>query len=251
MSEIRQVPQTELQSSLTDARQSAYRKYQNLVIGRPGLWNLIKYELITGLFGGLSGALGFALRKVFYPRLFGSCGPGVVFGRQLTIRHPHKIRLGENCVIDDLCVLDAKGEANDGIRIGNNVILARNTVVSCKGGNITIGDNSNISLNCMIHSESNVEIGRNNLWAAYCYIIGGGQHDFERTDIPVIQQGSTAKGIVLEDNIWLGAGVKVMDGVRIGHDAIIGIASVVHRDLPPMCVALGMPARVAHMRKQT
>jgi acetyltransferase-like isoleucine patch superfamily enzyme len=250
MSEPRDVAQTELQAALTGGKQSAFRKYQQMVIGRPGLLRLLKYELITGLFGGIPGALGFVLRKIFYPRLFGSCGRGVVFGRHLTIRHPHKIHIGDRCIIDDLCVLDAKGEGNQGIRIGDNVVLARNTVLSCKGGDIVIGRNSNISHSCMVHSETRVVIGENNLYAAFCYLIGGGEHDFSRTDVPVIQQGSRAKGIVMEDNIWLGAGVKIQDGVTVGHDAVIGTAAVVTKDIPPFTVAVGIPARVVRERKQ-
>ena len=60
------------------------------------------------------GALGLALRKTLYPLLLGACGRGVVFGQNVVLRHPHKIRIGDNVVIDDNCLLDAKGDAQPG-----------------------------------------------------------------------------------------------------------------------------------------
>ncbi len=245
---IRDVQQTELQAQIMTEKTPAFKKYQKLVIGNTKLGSLLKYELITLLFGNLPGALGYITRRLFYPFLFASCGKGVTFGRNMTIRHPNKIKIGDCCVFDDYSVLDAKGESNAGINIGNNVLIARNTVISCKGGDITIGDNSNISLNCMIHSESSVILGRNVLIAAYCYIIGGGTHDFDRTDIPIIQQGSTSKGIIIEENVWLAAGVKILDGSKIGKDSIIGTDSVVNKRIPDFSIALGYPAKVIKNR---
>lgn len=240
---------TELQSALTSEKTSALKKYQMMVIGHTGLWSLFKYELIMFMCNALPGAPGYLLRKMLYPKLLGSVGRGTVFGRNMTIRHPHKIHIGGNCILDDLVVLDAKGESNTGITIGNNVIIARNTVVSCKGGNIEIGDGSNISLNCMIHSEKSVKIGKNNLWAAYCYVIGGGNHSFERTDIPIVQQPSHVDGIVMEEDIWLGADVRILDGCTIGRGVVIGAGALVNHDIPEYHLAAGMPARAIRDRR--
>ena len=55
------------------------------------------------------------------------------------LRHPHKIHIGSNVVIDDNCLLDAKGETNRGIRIGDGVFIGRNTILSCKNGDIELG----------------------------------------------------------------------------------------------------------------
>lgn len=245
---IREEPKTELQMKLTSAKTSALKKYQDLVIGHPSLWKLIKYEVVMVVSNTCPGALGYLLRSILYPLIFSSVGRGTVFGRNITIRHPYKIRIGKRCIIDDLVVLDAKGEANQGITIGDDVIIARNTVVSCKGGDIDIGDFTNISLNCMIHSEKSVRIGRNNLWAAYCYIIGGGNHDFDRTDLPIMQQGSHVEGIEMEPDIWLGAGVKILDGCHVGRGVIVGAGSLVNKDIPDYKIIAGSPAKVIRDR---
>jgi acetyltransferase-like isoleucine patch superfamily enzyme len=173
----------------------------------------------------------------------------VVFGRSLTLRHPGKIALGDNVVIDDYAVLDAKGNRENRMEIGNNVIIGRSSVISCKNGDLFIGDNTNIAMNCFIQSGKLVTIGKNVLFAAYCYVIGGGDHETDRTDIPIIAQGQVVRGITIEDNCWIGAGVKVQDGTLVGRDSIIGSGAVVTKDIPPFSIAVGVPAKVVKERK--
>ncbi|MDH3346546.1 MAG: hypothetical protein OEM02_00400 [Desulfobulbaceae bacterium] len=240
---------TALQETLTGSKQSALQKYQSIVVGRPGLWHLLIYELFTTLLGPLPGALGLVLRKKFYPMLFGKVGRNVVFGRSLTIRHPHKITLGDNCIIDDYAVLDAKGQSNKGITMGNNVMLGRNSVLSCKNGDLLIGDNVNIAMNCFLQSAATVSIGKDTLLSAYCYLIGGGDHKTERTDIPIMAQGQIVRGITIGDDCLLGAGVYIQDGVKIGKGVVIGTGAVVTKEISEHTVAVGIPAKVVKNRK--
>ena len=154
----------------------ARAKYSALIVGRPGLGALIKYEFVTLLCQWVPGALGLALRKVCYRWLLGSCGRNVVFGQNVVLRHPHKIHIADNVVVDDNCLLDAKGDANQGIRIGRGVFIGRNTILSCKNGDIEIADGANIGFNCEIFSASRVRVGQDTLLAAYVYLVGG-DHD--------------------------------------------------------------------------
>jgi acetyltransferase-like isoleucine patch superfamily enzyme len=172
------------QDQLFDRRTSPREKYAQLVVGRPGWPALIKHELITLAAQGVPGALGLALRQQLYPALLGRCGRGVVFGQNVVLRHPARIRIGDDVVIDDNCLLDAKGTTNEGITIGNGVFVGRNTILSCKNGNIRIGDGANIGFNCELFSASEVRIGRDTLIAAYAYVIGG-DHDFSDPSAPV------------------------------------------------------------------
>jgi acetyltransferase-like isoleucine patch superfamily enzyme len=226
---------------------SARAKYSSLVVGRPGWGALLHYEAVQLLGQNVPGALGLALRKLFYPSLLAACGRNVVFGQHVTIRHPHKVRIGSNVVIDDNCLIDAKGDGNGGITIGSGVFVGRNSILSCKNGDIDIADGANIGFNCEVFSASRVSIGRDTLLAAYCYVIGG-DHDFSDPAAPVIAQGRRSSGVVIGAGAWLGAGAKIFDGVTIGDRAIVGAGAVVRDAVPPGAIAVGMPARVVGQR---
>lgn len=237
------------QKNLLDPNKGAVRKYRDLFLGHVSLGYFLKYEAVTILFSSVPGALGFALRKVFFRRLFKAVGKGVVFGRNMTLRHPRKIRIGNNVVFDDNTVLDAKGIDNQGIRIADNVVIGRNTIISCKGGDIEINDFANIGPNNTLISESILKIGRYVFTAGQTYMVAGGNHSFDRKDIPIWHQPSISKGgIEIEDDVWIGASVTVLDGVKIRTGCIIGAGSVVHRRLPAYTVALGNPLAIVKKR---
>ncbi|HKW03132.1 MAG TPA: acyltransferase [Vicinamibacterales bacterium] len=221
----------------------ARAKYSQLVVGKPGWGALLKHELVVLLAQAAPGALGLALRKWMYPWLLGSCGRNVVFGQNVVLRHPHKIHIGDRVVIDDNCLLDAKGEANAGIRIGSGVFVGRNTILSCKNGDIELADEANVGFNCEIFSASRVRVGRGTLIAAYVYLIGG-DHEFADRDKAVLDQRRVSAGISIGDGAWLGAGAKVLDGVMIGDRAVVGAGAVVRDPVPPGATAVGIPARL-------
>lgn len=244
------VDRTEFQAQLSDENKSPLEKYADICVGSRGIGSLIRYEAAFSILGPIPGALGYFLRSKLYPPMFAAAGGGLVVGVGVCIRHPRKIHLGSGVVIDDGCVLDAKGDSEEGIRIADGVILGRNTTLSCKGGSIAVGRNSNISGNCMLISESRLSIGANVLIAGMTYIVAGGNHGMERTDVPIIRQPVVQKGgVTIEDNCWLGASVTVLDGVTIGRDSVIGAGSVVTRSIPAFAIAVGVPARVVKMRK--
>ena len=239
---------TVIQEELFSSDRSRAARYARLVVGRPGLWALIKYEVIVTLCSALPGALGLLLRSKLYPHLLGRTGRNVTFGANVVLRHPHKIRIGDNVVIDDGCCLDAKGASNRGIDVGAGVFIGRGTILSCKNGDIVVDDHANIGFNCEIFSGGRVRLGKHTLVAAYTYLVGG-DHTYDRHDAPVLYQDRIAKGIEVDDNVWLGAHVVVADGVTIGRDAIIGAGAVVRHEIPSFAVAAGVPARVIRDRR--
>jgi acetyltransferase-like isoleucine patch superfamily enzyme len=236
------------QDQLFDGRKSAREKYVSLVVGRPGWRALITHEFVTLAAQPVPGALGLALRKTLYPLLLGACGRNVVFGQNVVLRHPHKIRIGDNVVIDDNCLVDAKGDTNRGITIGSGVFIGRNTILSCKDGDIELGDGANVGFNCEIFSASTVTVGRDTLVAAYCYLVGG-DHDFSDPSLPIVAQARRSTGISVGEGAWLGAGAKILDGVTIGDRAIVGAAAVVREAVAPGAIAVGIPARVVGQRE--
>ena len=223
-------------------------KYQTLILGEKSLVKLFRYELIIGLCGWLPGALGLLLRSKLYPKIMGYVGRNVTFGQNVVLRHPHKIFIGDNVVIDDQCVLDAKGQNNRGIFIGDGVFIGRHTILNCKNGDIVLENHVNISFNCMIFSASHVRVGAHYLMAAYCYLVGG-THAFDDPAVPVLYQKRISEGISVGAGGWMGAHVTVFDGVNIGKHAIVGAGSVVTKNIPDFAVAAGLPARVVKQRE--
>jgi acetyltransferase-like isoleucine patch superfamily enzyme len=235
------------QEQVFDERKSASEKYAELVVGRPGLGALVRHEMVTLASQHIPGAFGLAMRKLLYPLLLGSCGRNVIFGQNVVLRHPHKIHIGDNVMIDDNCLLDAKGASNTGITIGRGVFIGRNSILSSKNGDIDLAEGVNIGFNCEVFSASRVSIGRDTLLAAYCYVIGG-DHDWSDPAQSVLEQGRVSAGVTIGAGAWLGAGAKVLDGAAIGDRAVIGAGAVVKGSVPEGAIAVGMPAKVIGTR---
>ncbi|MGK7899391.1 MAG: DapH/DapD/GlmU-related protein [Xenococcus sp. (in: cyanobacteria)] len=221
-----------------------WQQYAELMVGKTDLLSLLKYEIITFFLIDLPGALGLYLRSKLYPLILGEVGSNVIFGRGLTFRHPHKIKIGKNVIIDDNCVLDGKGNSNSGIVIGDGAYIGRNTIIYCKNGDINIEPRVNIGANCQIYSKLEVEIGEGTMIAAYNCILSGGRYDY-RSEIPLADQSSYSNGpTTIGKGCWLGLKAVVMDGISIGDRTVIGAGAVVTKTIPAAVVATGVPAKV-------
>jgi acetyltransferase-like isoleucine patch superfamily enzyme len=111
-----------------------------------------------------------------------------------------------------------------------------------------MGDNCTLNPFCIILGYGGVTIGNNVRIAAGTSIVAF-NHVMDDPDAPILSQGNKCLGIVIEDDVWIGTGVRVLDGVRIGRGAVVGAGSVVTRDIPPETVAFGVPARAIRSRR--
>jgi acetyltransferase-like isoleucine patch superfamily enzyme len=223
----------------------AFRHYRRLTHGDLPLWRVLRNELLVLFFSNLPGLLGIALRRLFYPCMFKSCGGKAVFGRSLTLRHAHKITLGRGCIIDDFALLDAKGGTNTGIVLGDGVYVGRQSSVYCKNGAITLGDRVNLSAHCALFSSNRLTVGQGCMIGAYCYFLSGGEYDYRDTTPFAKQSGMGTQGeLSIGGDCWFGARVTVLDAASIGGRSVIGAGSVVVKPLPGHCLAVGVPARV-------
>lgn len=248
---------SELRHLIKDKDTSALKKYMGLVVGRSSLWALLSYELRILLFSNIPGALGIVLRKVFFRSLFGAMGSGVVIGRCVTLRHPHRIRLGDGVIIDDFAVLDGKGNRPVTIDVGPGCIIGRNTVLSCKqmaemSGRIILQSQVNISVNCTLLSETDLTVGEKVLIAGHCYIIAGGNHGLDQLDVPILDQPMVHKGgVTIGAGSWLGASSVLMDGTTIGENAVVAAGAVVSGAVEDGTIVGGVPAKLLRDRRTT
>jgi len=239
-----------LATQLHDAKVSMLAKYMDKAYGTRSLFPVLSSELKVFLFCDLTGGAGYFFRKMFYGGMLRKAGRGVIYGRGLILRHPRKISFGDRVSIDDDVLIDASGAGEGGITLGDDVIVSRSCVIQGKTGPVSIGDHADIGCNCIFSSVSGIEIGKSNLIAGHCYI-GGGRYRSDLRDVPMMDQGVYSEGpVILGEDVWLGAGVVVLDGIRIGKGSIIGAGAVVTKEIPEYSLAVGAPARVIGARGQ-
>lgn len=223
---------------------SALAKYKNFFVGDTSNLRFLRYELAMMFAAGMPGSLGFMLRKLLFPGLFAHVGQGVNFGRNLSLRCPTRMRLGDHVMIDDGCALDARGAASAAdFVIGPRTLIARDTVIVVKQGHLRIGADGSIGSQCFISPVSGIEIGDFAIIAGQCYL-GGARYKTRLGAGPMVSQGLMTKGpITIGNDAWIGAGATVIDGVSIGDGAIVGAGAVVTSDVAANTIVGGVPAR--------
>lgn len=220
---------------------SAVRKYRQTVTGVESWLALVIYELIECCITPVPGRVGQLLRALLYPFIFASCSRKVKIGKDLTIHQPVKISLAAGVVIEDLVTLNVKGEGA-GIVLNDDVRVGEGSILSCPGGTIVIGEGTVIERQCRLGSLQGLTIGKSCHIGERAYLIGAA-HAFDRLDLPIVQQPQTCRGTtIIGDHVWIGRGVTIRDGVRVGDRAHIGEGSLVLQDVAASSWVQGVPA---------
>lgn len=135
------------------------------------------------------------------------------------------------------------------ITIAEHVTLADRVIVATYGGSVEIGEDAYIGPAAILYGHGDLVIGRNTMIAGHTVIVPA-NHGFQNLGVPMRDQPLTRFGIEIGEDVWIGAGCKILDGVRVGSGSIIGAGSVVTRDIAPGSVAVGVPAKVIRHREQ-
>ena len=202
-------------------------------------------QLIYLLIGWIPTAIGIGIRGIVY-RLVMRLDGWVAIEPRMRFRFGDNITLGHGVYLDENTYLHACAK---GISIGEGTYVMYGAVLhvyNFRGiphSRITIGKESLIGEYSVIRGQGGVVIG-DRVYAAPHVQIMAVNHVFVDPSRPFIEQGITAEGIVIEDDVWLGAGAIVMDGVRIGRGAVVAAGAVVTHDLPAHTLAAGVPAHV-------
>lgn len=209
----------------------------------------IRELLITNLLGDLPTiALGSKLRNLVYRTIFAQMGSQGFIQNGVEFLNCSGIEIGNGVYIFKGVRLDAKGHPNNKIHLGNRVAIERNVDIGCLEDTcIHIDDDTFIAPDVCIAGPGDIKIGKHCMIAAHSGIYAN-NHIFTDPLSPIKNQGVTRKGIVIEDDCWLGHGVTVLDGVTIGQGSVIGAGAVVNKDIPPFSVAVGTPAKVIKSR---
>lgn len=201
-------------------------------------------QTVFFLFGWIPTIVGVGLRGIFYRFILHMDGLAAIESR-VRLRFADHIRLGHGAYLDEGVYLHA---CPQGIEIGARTIVMHGAVLhvynfrnmphSC----IRIGSDSLIGEYSVIRGQGGVQIGDRVYTSPFTQIIAV-NHVFDDPNRPFVEQGITAQGIVIEDDVWLGAGAIITDGVRVGKGAVVAAGAVVTKDVPAHTVVGGVPAK--------
>jgi acetyltransferase-like isoleucine patch superfamily enzyme len=202
-------------------------------------------QILQALIGWIPTVIGIGLRAVLYRLMLRMEGlaaiePGV------RLRFASRIRLGSGAYLDQGTYLHA---CPAGITIGAGTLVMHGSVLHVYNfrdlphAGITIGHDSLIGEYNVLRGQGGITVGDRVYTSPMVQIIAV-NHIFDDPMRPMVDQGITAQGIVIEDDVWIGSGAVITDGVRIGRGSVIAAGAVVTKDVPPHTVSGGVPARV-------
>ena len=159
------------------------------------------------------------------------------------IRLPFSLSIGRGSKIAR-CTIIASGK---GVTIGEGVEIYDGAILNALDGEISIGNHSTVGPYAVIYGEGTVSIGSYVSIATHTTLVAS-NHNFADRDKYIRLQGSTAKGITIEDDVWIGSNCVILDGVEIGAGTVVAAGAVVNRSAPHHSVVGGVPARLIKAR---
>lgn len=187
------------------------------------------------------------LKKIFkgiisYKKFFfGKVGKRCYISPSAKIKGSKNIFLDDDVLIMEMVSLKAEGEKST-IHMNKNTKINKGCSIYMRDGSLNMGENSYLNEFCTIIGIADICIGTNVMIAPKCNLISA-NHNYSRLDVDMLYQGDYAKGIKIENNVWIGTNVTILDGVSIGNGSIIAAGSVVSKDIPENCIYGGVPAR--------
>lgn len=205
---------------------------------------LVRVPLAGGLILGLAVRLAGPYKR---RRKVASAAGRAVIAPGATVRCAD-LRLGPGAYVDDGCLIFSH-DAASGVEVGEGASVLRGTIIETgSGGSVHIGAGTHIQAGCILAGFGRLHIGCNVQVAPRCAFYPY-SHVFDDPARTIAEQPLRSRGgIDIEDDVWLGVGVIVLDGVRVGRGAVVGAGAVVTRDVPALSIAAGNPARVIGRR---
>lgn len=205
---------------------------------------ILEQSLFT-LFGWIPTILGIGVRSIAY-RLIMRMNGWAAIEKDVRLRFAGNISLDHGVYLDERVYLHA---TPNGIQIGSGTIVMHGAILHVYNfreiphSGIRIGRDSLIGEYNVIRGQGGVEIGERVYTSPHTQILAV-NHVFLEHHQPFVDQGITAEGIVIEDDVWIGSSAVITDGVHVGHGAVIAAGAVVVEDVPPGTLVGGVPAKV-------
>jgi acetyltransferase-like isoleucine patch superfamily enzyme len=158
-----------------------------------------------------------------------------------------QMAIGEGSRIGAHCTIVAD-QPSSFVKIGARCLIGPFAILMTYGGTIHIGNDCSVNPFCVLYGHGGLKIG-NGVRIASGAVIIPANHNYSDPDVPIHRQGVSAVGITIEDDVWVGANVTLLDGVRVGTGSIIAAGAVLTCDVEPFTIVGGVPARLIKRRK--
>lgn len=188
-----------------------------------------------------------AMRQGIWRQRLARLGPQSDIQAGAHFEYAANIELGAQCCVGRHALLRANTLETPGIQLGDRAHVGELTLINANRGQVTIGSDSWVGPHSVIYGNGGVHIGCNVMIANHC-AINTVSHHCDRTDVPMREQGIYCDPVIIEDDVWVGVGAIILQGVRIGRGSIIGAGALVTSDIGPDSIAIGVPARITGNR---
>lgn len=186
---------------------------------------------------------GWKILRGLWNRLFIKQVKGFfIVGKNVQITHGRHIVCGKNVKFEDYA--EIHGLCEDGLVFGDNVTIGRDVMIRPSsyygkdlGKGMVIGNNSSIGPHCYVGCSGKIIIGNNVMFGPKCSLFAE-NHNFSDTSRSIKEQGVKQKGIVVEDDCWIGSNCIILDGVTIGKGSVIGAGTLVTKDVAPGSIVM-------------
>ncbi|SDM16639.1 acyltransferase [Pedobacter antarcticus] len=200
----------------------------------------------------ISGRRAIQVIRGMWQKIWLKRSSGLLFiGSRVKISHAYQLQCGKNLILEDNVFINALSE--EGIQFGDNVSIARDSILICtgviaqRGKGITIGSGTGINARAYLAGQGGITIGKDVIFGPDVKIFSE-NHNYSDPLLSIKAQGVTRKGVTIGDNCWLGAGVTILDGVNLGQGCVIAAGSIVSRSIPENSIAAGVPAKIIKNR---
>ncbi len=208
-------------------------------------WRYLWEQLWLFLLGWIPTIVGIAIRGALYRLILQMDGVAAI-ENGVRLRYASNIRLGQRVYLDYNTYIHA---CPNGVTIGDDTLVMHGSVLhvynfrGMKQSGIRIGKNSLIGEYNVIRGQGGVTLGDRVYTSPFVQIVSV-NHVFDDPNVPFVDQGITAEGIIIEDDVWIGSGAVITDGVRIGTGAVVAGGAVVTQNVEPHTIVGGVPAKV-------
>jgi carbonic anhydrase/acetyltransferase-like protein (isoleucine patch superfamily) len=173
-----------------------------------------------------------------------SIAPGAKIHKSVILEGRGRLEISDQTRVGAYSVIKVDGDL---LKFGKNCVVEEHTVIKLWKGSIEIGDRVFINSFCVLNGHGGLKIGNDVMIANHVSVVPA-NHPVDDVSQPINKQGVVTKGIVIDDDVWIAAGAKIMDGVHIGKGAVVAAGAVVTKDVPAFAIVAGVPAKI--MRKR-